>query len=122
LLGGELGVALMGHFIADREKLHSYLLGLHVQSGSWIDAGTVQHLAAGLAAKSNGVIGATGRALGLIDGKLRLQAYSLTFIDAFHFVAWACAGMLLLTALLRKSPLSFGQLPSLQQRMQGSKP
>src|SRR6266436_8092857 len=122
LLGGETGVALMGHFIADREKLHSYLLGLHVQSGNWIDAGTVQHLAAGLMAKSNGVIGATGRALGIIDAKLRLQAYSLTFIDAFHFVAWACAGMLLLTAVLRKSPLSFGQLPSLQQRMQGSKP
>jgi len=51
LLGGEMGVSLMGHFIADREKLHSYLLGLHVQSGNWLAAGTVQHLAAGLAIK-----------------------------------------------------------------------
>jgi len=122
LLGGEMGVSLMGHFIADREKLHSYLLGLHVQSGNWLAAGTVQHLAAGLASKSNGAMGATGRALGIIDGRLRLQAYSLTFIDAFHFVAWACAGMLLLTALLRRSPLSLGQLPALQQGLQGSKP
>jgi DHA2 family multidrug resistance protein len=115
LLGGEAGVALMGHFIAEREKLHSYLLGLKVQSGDWITEGTVQHLAAGLAPKSTGLEAATGRALSIIDAKLRLQAYSLTFIDAFHLVAWACVVMLLVTAVLRKAPLSFAQLPSLQQ-------
>jgi DHA2 family multidrug resistance protein len=115
LLGGQAGVALMTYFIADRERLHSNLLGLRVQSGDWITDGTMRHLAAGLAAKSNGAMAATGRALGIIDAKLRLQAYSLTFIDAFHLVAWACAGMLLLTALLRKSPLNFRQLPALQE-------
>ena len=115
LLGGQAGVSLMGHFIAEREKLHSNLLGLHVQSGSWVTDGTLHGLAAGLAAKSNGVVGATGRALGIVDGKLRLQAYSLTFIDAFHLVAWACVGMLLLTAILRKAPMNFAQVPLLQQ-------
>lgn len=114
LLGGQAGVALMGHFIANREKLHSNLLGLQVQSGEWITESTVRHLTAGLAAKSSGLLGAAGRALGIIDSKLRLQAYSLTFIDAFHLVAWTCAGMLLVTAVLRKSPLNFSQLPSLQ--------
>jgi len=115
LLGGETGVALMGHFIAEREKLHSYLLGLRVQSGEWITESTVRHLAAGLASKSGGLAVATERALGIIDSKLRLQAYSLTFIDAFHLVAWACVVMLLVTAVLRKAPLSFAQLPALQQ-------
>jgi DHA2 family multidrug resistance protein len=115
LLGGQAGVSWMGHFIAEREKLHSNLLGLHVQSGEWMTDATLHRLAAGLAAKSNGIVGASGRALGIIDSKLRLQAYSLTFIDAFHLVAWACVGMLLVTALLRKSPLSFAQLPALQQ-------
>ena len=125
LLGGQMGVAYMGHFIADHEKLHSNLLGLQVQSGKWITDGTVRHLAAGLAAKSTGLAAATGRALGIIDSKVRLQAYSLTFIDAFHLVAWACALMLLLTAVLRKSPLSFGDLPALQSgatSMQENKP
>ena len=115
----------MGHFIADHEKLHSNLLGLQVQSGKWITDGTVRHLAAGLAAKSTGLAAATGRALGIIDSKVRLQAYSLTFIDAFHLVAWACALMLLLTAVLRKSQLSFGELPALQSgatSMQENKP
>ena len=115
LLGGQAGAVLMGHYIADQEKLHSNLLGLQVQSGNWLVDGTVHGLAAGLAGKSSGVLAATGRALEVVDAKLRLQAYSLTFIDAFHLVAWACVLMLFVTALLYKSPMSFGQLPALQQ-------
>ena len=38
-----------------------------------------------------------------------------SFIDAFHLVAWACVGMLVLTAILRKAPMNFAQLPLLQQ-------
>jgi len=110
LLGGQAGVVLMGHYIADREKLHSNLLGLHVQSGNWLTDGTVHRVAAGLAGKSNGVLDASGRAVGIINSKLRLQAYSLTFIDAFHLVAWACVVMLLATVVARKGPLSFGEL------------
>jgi hypothetical protein len=58
---------------------------------------------------------ATARAAEIIDHKLRLQAYSLTFIDAFHLVAWACAGIVVLTAFLRKAPMNFEQIPLLQQ-------
>lgn len=115
LFGGQTGAVLMGHYIAEQEKLHSFLLGLHVQSGQWITDGTVRHLAAGLAGKSTGPMAATGRALGIVDAKLRLQAYSLTFIDAFHLVAWFCAAMLLVTALQRKAPMSFRQLGALQE-------
>src|SRR5215813_10694622 len=115
LFGGQTGAVLMGHFIAEREQLHSNLLGLHVQSGQWITTDTVRHLAAGLAAKSNGPVAATGRALGIMSGKLRLQAYTLTLIDAFHLVAWACAVMLFATVFLRKSPMSFGQVAALQE-------
>jgi DHA2 family multidrug resistance protein len=115
LLGGQAGAVFLGHFIADREELHSNLLGLHVQAGNWLTDGSLHGLAAGLAGRSNGVVAATGRALDIIDSKLRLQAYALTFIDAFHLVAWACAVMLLVTAVLRRQPMSFRQLPALQQ-------
>jgi DHA2 family multidrug resistance protein len=115
LLGGQAGAVFLGHFIADREELHSNLLGLHVQAGNWLTDGSLHGLAAGLAGRSNGVVAATGRALDIIDSKLRLQAYALTFIDAFHLVAWACAVMLLVTAVLRRSPMNFRQLPALQQ-------
>jgi DHA2 family multidrug resistance protein len=121
LFGGQAGAVMMGHYIAEQEKLHSFLLGLHVQSGQWITDSTLRYLAAGLAAKSNGAIGATGRAFGIIDSKLRLQAYSLTFIDGFHLIAWGCSLMLLVTVLLRKSPMSFSQLGSLQERSTATK-
>ena len=125
LLGGEAGAVFMGHFIGEREKLHSNLLGLHVQSGNWLTDATVHGLATGLAGKSSGLLAATSRALGLVEGKLRLQAYSLTFIDAFHLVALSCVVMLFVTAILRRPLLSFSQLPALQQNSissQGSRP
>jgi DHA2 family multidrug resistance protein len=115
LLGGQAGSTFMGHFIAEREKLHSNLLGLHVQAGNWLTDGTLHGLAAGLAGRSNGFLGATGRALDVIAGKLRFQAYALTFIDAFHLVVWSCVVMLLVTAVLRRSPMNFRQLPALQE-------
>jgi DHA2 family multidrug resistance protein len=115
LLGGQTGAVFLGHFIADREKLHSNLLGLHVQAGNWRTDGSLHGLAAGLAGRSNGVVAAIGRALDIVDSKLRLQAYALTFIDAFHLVVWACVAMLLVTAVLRRSPMNFRQLPALQQ-------
>ena len=114
LLGGQAGAVFLGHFIADREKLHSNLLGLHVQAGNWLTDGSLRGLAAGLAGRSNGVVGATGRALDIVDNKLRLQAYALTFIDAFHLVAWTCVVMLLVTVFLHKSPMNFRQMPALQ--------
>ncbi|HWC16083.1 MAG TPA: hypothetical protein VG498_03685, partial [Terriglobales bacterium] len=115
LFGGQTGAVLMGRYIAEQEKVHSFLLGLHVQSGQWITDGALRHLAVGLAAKSSGPMAATGRALDIITARLRLQAYSLTFLDAFHLVAWACAAMLLVTTLLRKAPINFRQLGSLQE-------
>jgi MFS transporter, DHA2 family, multidrug resistance protein len=110
LFGGQAGVALMGHFIAEREKLHSFLLGLHVQAGNWITADTVTDVARGLAAKSSGMPAAAGRAIGFVSSSVRLQAYALSFIDAFHFVAWTCFAILLLTATLRRFPQNYRDL------------
>ncbi len=116
LLGGQMGAAIMTHFIAVREQLHSNLLGLHVQRGSWMTDGGVGILAAGLFSKSSGVAASTGRALGVVSGRIRLQAYTLTFIDGFHLVAWACVLALLVIALLRRSPLNYGDLSAVQQQ------
>jgi hypothetical protein len=95
--------------------LHSNLLGLHVQGGNWITDGNLQQLTAGLFSKSAGAAAATGRAAGLIAGRIRLQAFTLTFIDGVHLVAWACVAALLLIALLRRSPLTYGDLSIFQQ-------
>ena len=117
LFGGTTGAVYMGHYLADREKLHSNLLGLHVTNGSWITEGNLSALAAGVYAKSSGVAAAGARAADLIGSRLRLQAYALSFLDGFHLVAWSCVAALLLTALLRKSPLNYGDLKAFQEHL-----
>ena len=119
LFGGNLGAVYMGHFVAQREKLHSNLLGLHVQSGSWITDTNIHQLAAGLFSKSSGAAAATGRAVGVISSRVRLQAYTLSINDGFYLVAWACAVMLLLIVLLRKSPLNYRDLTAIQEQLHG---
>jgi DHA2 family multidrug resistance protein len=117
LFGGNVGAVTMGHFIAQREKLHSNLLGLHVQSGNWITDGNLHQLTAGLQAKSTGLAAASGRALGVIGGRLRLQAYVLSINDGFYLVVWACFVTLLLVAMLREAPLTYGDLSDIQEQL-----
>ena len=114
LFGGTVGAIYMGHFLAIREKLHSNLLGLHVTGGSWITEANLHALAAGTYAKSSGAPAAGARAVGLVSARLRLQAYALSLNEGFLLVAGACVVGLLLTALLRESPLNYGHLSSLQ--------
>ena len=115
LFGGQIGAVFMGHFIAEREKLHSNLLGLHVERGNWITDGSIRHMTLGLFSKSYGLDAATGRAIGVMSQRLKLQAYTLTFIDGFHLLAWSCVAALLLVALLKKSPMGYGDLSAVEQ-------
>jgi MFS transporter, DHA2 family, multidrug resistance protein len=119
IFGGTAGAIYMGHFVAQREKLHSNLLGLHVSSGDWITGQNVHGLTTGLYAKSSGMAAAGARAIDLIAARLRLQAYSLSINDGFLLIAWSCAFALILVALLRQSPLDYGDL-STQQRIPAS--
>jgi MFS transporter, DHA2 family, multidrug resistance protein len=121
IFGGTIGAILMGRFIAEREKLHSNLLGIHVQKGNWITDGTIQQMTAGLSAKSSGLAQAAGRAVDVVSARLRLQAFTLTLIDAFYLVAWACVIALVLVALLRESPLKYGDLSAMQQHEAAAK-
>jgi DHA2 family multidrug resistance protein len=119
IFGGTAGAIYMGHFLAQREKLHSNLLGLHVSAGDWVTSQNIHAMTAGLYAKSSGMAAAGARAVDLIAARLRLQAYSLSILDGFVLIAWSCACALIFVALLRQSPLDYGDL-STQQQMQGS--
>jgi DHA2 family multidrug resistance protein len=115
IFGGTAGAIYMGHFIAQREKLHSNLLGLHVSGDDWIAQQNIHALSAGLYDKSSGIAAAGGRAVDLIAARLRLQAYSLSINDGFLLIAWSCACALIFVALLRKSPLNYGDLSEMQR-------
>ena len=115
IFGGTAGAIYMGHFIAQREKLHSNLLGLHVDSGNWITHQNINAMTAGLYAKSSAMAAAGARAIDLIAARLRLQAYGLSLVDGFLLIAWSCACALICVALLRKSPFNYGELSNMQQ-------
>jgi hypothetical protein len=66
-----------------------------------------------LAARSNGTASAAGRAVGLVAGDVRLEAYTLAFIDAFHLIAWVSVATLILIATLRRFPLNYRDLAAL---------
>jgi DHA2 family multidrug resistance protein len=119
IFGGTAGAIYMGHFLAQREKLHSNLLGLHVSGGDWVTSQNIHAMTASLYAKSAGIAAAGTRAVDLIAARLRLQAYSLGINDGFLLIAWSCAFALIFVALLRRSPLDYGDL-STQQQVQAS--
>jgi len=115
IFGGTAGALYMGHFVAQREKLHSNLLGLHVASGNWITDQNIQALTAGMYAKTSGMAAAGARAIGLVAARLRLQAYSLSLGDGFLLISWSCVCALILVALLRRPPLTYGDLSEMQE-------
>ena len=115
IFGGTAGAIYMGHFIAQREKLHSNLLGLHVGAGDWLTGQNIHGMTTGLYAKSYGLATAGTRAVDLIAARIRLQAFSLSIIDGFLLIAWSCVCALALVTLLRKSPLNYGDLSTVRQ-------
>ncbi len=115
IFGGTVGAVLMGRFIAEREKFHSNLLGLHVQQGNWITDGSIRQMTAGAFAKSSGLAQAASRAVDVAGGRVRLQAYTLSINDGFYLVAWVCVIALVFVACLRESPLKYGEISALQR-------
>jgi len=117
IFGGTAGAIYMGHFVAQREKLHSNLLGLHLSNGNWITDQNIHAVTARLQTKSYGMGAAGARAVDLIAARMRLQAYSLSINDGFLLIAWSCACALIFVALLRKSPLNYGDLSIIRQTL-----
>jgi MFS transporter, DHA2 family, multidrug resistance protein len=109
LLGGEVGATFMGHFLSAREKFHSNLLGLHVQSGSWIADQRLRMLAGGAFGKSTGTLEAQYRAAEALGLQVRAQAFTLAISDGFIVIAWAVVLYLMLMLLLRPG-ISFRDL------------
>lgn len=114
LFGGNLGAVYMSHFISVREKFHSNILGLHVDTGNTITDGSLLQMGAGVFAKSSGLAAAAGRSAGILSGRLRLQAYTLTVNDGLYLVALACIFAMILNALLREAPLKYGEVIAYQ--------
>ncbi len=110
LFGGELGAAIMQRLIAVREQFHSNMLGLEVKTGDWLTEERLRLLTGALVSGSSGVEEALGRALVLLGGQVRQQAYTLAFIDGFLTIASVCAGAIVLIAFMKPMKIFFDVL------------
>ena len=114
LFGGQVGVAVMTHFISVREKFHSNLLGLHVQTGSWLTDDRVRVLSAGVLPGSTGLEEAQYRAVGILGQQVRAQAYTLATADGFILIGWTVVAYLMLMLLLKPGKIGYKDLRNMQ--------
>jgi DHA2 family multidrug resistance protein len=114
LFGGQVGVAILTHFISVREQFHSNLLGLHVQIGSWLTDERVRMLSGGLLPGSIGAEEAQYRAVGILSQQVRAQAYTMATADGFTLIGWVVVAYLLLMLFLQPGKLSFKDLRNMQ--------
>jgi DHA2 family multidrug resistance protein len=114
LFGGQVGVAVMTHFISTREKFHSNLLGLHVQIGDWLTDERVRMLTGGLSPGSFGLEEAQYPALGVLGQQVRAQAYTLATADGFILVGWVVVAYLLLMLVMQPGKLTYLDLRNMK--------
>ena len=114
IFGGQVGVAPMGRFISLREKFHSNLLGLHLQTGDWLTDERLRLLSGGLAPESAGPEEAHSRALAVLTQQVRAQAYTMAIADAFLLIGWMSAAYMLLMLFLRPGRISYMDLRNMR--------
>jgi MFS transporter, DHA2 family, multidrug resistance protein len=110
LLGGQLGVAFLQHFIAVREQFHSNILGLGVQLGNTATDQRLLELTAGMAPHAPGPTTAVGRAADILSLQVRQQAFTLAITDSFTLIAWSVVCCLIVVACMQRVPTQFQQL------------
>ena len=114
IFGGEVGVAVMLRFVAVREQFHSNMLGLSVQSGSWLTDHRLRMLADGVLPRSTDGQEAQHRAAAILGLQVRAQAYTLATSDGFVLIVWVVIVYLLIMLLLRPGKITFNDLRKMQ--------
>jgi DHA2 family multidrug resistance protein len=114
IFGGQVGAVAMARFISLREKFHSNMLGLHVETGSWLTDQRVRMLRGGVLPSSTGPQEALSRAVTLLGKQVRAQAYTMAIADGFILIAWSVVAYLLLMLLMRPAKISFKDISRMQ--------
>jgi DHA2 family multidrug resistance protein len=107
LMGGEIGVAFMQHWISLREQTHSNLLGLHVQLADPATQHRLRLLQGGMTPHSTGSPEAAARAGALLSLQVRQQAFTLSIADCFLTLAWASVAALCVLACVGVMKIGF---------------
>jgi MFS transporter, DHA2 family, multidrug resistance protein len=89
------------------------VIGLHVEAGAWLTDERLRMLTGGMTPGSSGQEEAQRRAVTLLGGQVRQQAYALAIADGFITIAWVAVGIIVLIALMRKMKIFFDS-PSME--------
>lgn len=107
IFGGQGGVAILQRFITIRSRFHASMLGASVQAGSFQADVHLRALSSGFAGGVPGPDELQARVSATVADELGRQVATLSYIDGFILVAAACAGIVLLFALLRPMKMYF---------------
>ncbi len=110
LLGGEIGVAFMQHFLSAREQFHSNILGLNVQMGQLATNQRLAGLSMDLLNRSSGSTMASARAGGVLTLQIRQQAFTLAITDSFTLVACSVVCCLIVIACMAPVPTQYREV------------
>src|SRR4030095_11156263 len=100
----------MSRFLSLRQKFHSNMLGLHVETGSWLTDERIRMLSGGVLPASTGPEEALSRAVRVLEQQVRAQAYTMAVADGFILIGWMVVAYLLLMLFLRPSKFSYRDL------------
>jgi DHA2 family multidrug resistance protein len=112
ILGGEFGTAVMQRVLSVREQYHSNAIGLHVDLGNWLTGERLRSLTGGVYANSSGIGEAQARAVLVLGGQIKRQAYTLAYIDAFTVLAVVAALVMVLIAFMKSMKIYFEAPPA----------
>jgi MFS transporter, DHA2 family, multidrug resistance protein len=90
-----------------REQFYSNMIGQHVEAGAWLSNERLRMLTGELAASSSGSDESQARALVVLAGQVKQQAYTLAYSDGFLVIAWLCVGMIVLIACMKTMKIYF---------------
>jgi len=100
--GAEIGIALMGTWLRVREQVHSYYLGLHVESGSADVTQALQGFSQYFAGHGSG--SAAARAIGALALEVQREANVLAYIDGFWLCFWFAVAGLVVVGCITRAP------------------
>jgi MFS transporter, DHA2 family, multidrug resistance protein len=97
----------MQRLVTVREQFYSNMIGQHVEAGAWLSNERLRMLTGELAASSSGSDESQARALVVLAGQVKQQAYTLAYSDGFLVIAWLCVGMIVLIACMKTMKIYF---------------
>jgi len=107
LFGGQIGIAIMQHFIVVRSRYHTAILDASVQAGSYLTDDYLRAVTGDFASGVTSTDALQARVLSTLGRDVGKQVTTLSYIDGFVLIAGVCAAMIVIYACVRPMRMYF---------------